>query len=143
MEKITLNQIVQTLEEGWRDYVQQFQGLSPEEQAAFLKKQGFASLHDLLAHIIGWWEEGLQVITGILDQPGFTWEARDTDAFNRELVEKYSAWKDEDLLLHYNNVRVAMLDLVSELPESALENKDVYDWLAADVVEHLEDHKIK
>ena len=81
-------------------------------------------------------------MTGILDDPGFTWEERDTDAFNRELVEKYRSWSDEDLLLHYENVREAMLDLVSELAEDALTNKDIRSWLYADVIEHLEDHKI-
>ncbi len=108
----------------------------------FLKKEEFESFHDLLAHIIGWWEEGLWIITGILDEPGFTWEERDTDAFNRELVEKYRSWSWDDLLLHYENVREAMLDLAAELPEDALTNKDIREWLYADVIEHLEDHRI-
>ena len=86
--------------------------------------------------------EGLWIITGILDDPSFTWEERDTDSFNRELVEKYRAWSDDDLLLHYENVRESFLDLVSELPEDALTNKDIAGWLKADVIEHLEDHRI-
>ncbi|MFZ5908969.1 MAG: ClbS/DfsB family four-helix bundle protein [Chloroflexota bacterium] len=142
MAKITLSQVTQTLEEGWGNYIPRFHELSGEAQTAFLEKQGFESLHDLIAHIIGWWEEGLRVINGILEEPGFIWKGRDTDAFNRELVEKYRAWSQEDLLLHYENVRAAMLDLVSELPESALDNEEIHGWLAADVIEHLEDHKI-
>jgi hypothetical protein len=39
-------------------------------------------------------------------------------------------------------VREAILDLVAELPEDALTNKDIHDWLYADVIEHLEDHRI-
>ncbi len=142
MERITLDQIIRTLEEGWADYVPRFRQLTPEEQAAFLNKQGFESLHDLLAHIIGWWEEGMRVINGILDQPDYSWEGRDTDEFNRELVAKYRSWREEDLLAHYENVRAAMLELVADLPENALDNQEIYDWLAADVVGHLEDHKI-
>jgi hypothetical protein len=95
-----------------------------------------------LAHIIGWWEEGLWVITGILEDPSFTWEERDTDTFNRELVQKYRHWNHEDLLIHFENVREAMLDLIAELPEDALTNKDIRGWLYADVIEHLEDHRI-
>jgi hypothetical protein len=34
------------------------------------------------------------------------------------------------------------LDLVAELPEDALTNKDIREWLESDVIEHLEDHKI-
>jgi len=140
--EITLKQVMQVLEEGWGEYVKQFNTLSSEAQAAFLQREGFATFHDLLAHVIGWWEEGLWIITGILDDPSFTWQERDTDTFNRELIEKYRSWSQEDLLLHYENVREALLNLVAELPEDALTNKDIRGWLYADVIEHLEDHKI-
>jgi hypothetical protein len=142
MAEFTLRDVMQVLEEGWGEYVKQFNTLSPEAQAAFLQKEGFANFHDLLAHVIGWWEEGLWIITGILEDPSFTWEERETDAFNLELIEKFRSWSEEDLLLHYENVREALLNLVADLPENALDNKDIRDWLEADVIEHLEDHRI-
>ena len=142
MEAFTLNDIMRVLEEGWGEYIGQFEALSPAAQETFLEKQGFGSFHDLLAHIVGWWEEGLWVITGILDEPGFTYEDRDTDAFNQELVEKFRSWSDEDLFLHFENVREATLDLVAELNEDALTNKHIRGWLYANVIEHLEDHRI-
>ena len=64
------------------------------------------------------------------------------DVFNRELVERFRSWSEQDLLLHYENVREAMLNLVADLPENALDNEDIRNWLYADVIEHLEDHKI-
>ena len=139
---ITLDDVLNTLNQGWATYVDDFKKLSPDAQSKFLASTGFDSFHDLLGHVIGWWEEGMFIINGILDEPGFTWKERDTDAFNHELTEKYSAWSDEDLLIHYENVRQAMIDLVILLPVSALENKDIYGWLEADVIEHLADHKI-
>ena len=142
MAQFTLPQVMRTLEEGWGEYVHQYQRLPAAVQADFLSKQGFESLHDLLAHIIGWWEEGLWVITGILDDPSFTWEERNTDDYNRELVMKFRSWSDADLLQHFENVREALLDLVADLPENALENTDIRDWLYADVIEHLEDHRL-
>lgn len=142
MAEFTLRDVMQVLEQGWGQYVKQFKELSDEEKENFLQKEGFATFHDLLGHVIGWWEEGLWVITGILDDPSFTWQERDTDKFNLELVEKFRSWREEDLLLHYENVREAMLNLVAELPENALMNEDIRDWLEADVIEHLEDHKI-
>ena len=142
MQAFTLRDVMHVLEEGWGEYVKQFNRLSPEERAAFLEKEGFANFHDLLAHVIGWWEEGLWIITGILDDPSFTWEERDTDAFNVELIEKFRSWPEEDLLLHYENVREALLNLVADLPENALNNEDIHEWLYADVIEHLEEHRI-
>ena len=142
MEEFTLRDVMRVLEEGWGEYIKQFDALSPEERAAFLEKEGFASFHNLLGHVIGWWEEGLWVITGILDDPSFTWKERDTNAFNLELIEKFRSWREEDLLLHYENVREALLNLVADLPENALNNRDIRDWLYADVIEHLEEHKI-
>ncbi len=142
MADFTLRQVMQVLEEGWGEYIKQYNALSPEAQRAFLKKEGFDSFHDLLGHIVGWWEEGLWIITGIIEDPSFTWEERDTDAFNLELIEKFRSWSEQDLLLHYENVREALLDLVAELPEDALTNKDIREWLESDVIDHLEDHKI-
>jgi hypothetical protein len=138
----TLRDVMRVLEEGWGEYVKQYNALSSESRAAFLEKEGFDSFHDLLGHVIGWWEEGLWIITGILDDPSFTWKERDTDAFNLELIKRFRSWREDDLLLHYENVREAMLNLVADLPENALDNDDIRDWLYADVIEHLEDHKI-
>lgn len=142
MTEFTLRDVMQVLEEGWGEYIKQFNMLSPAEQAAFLQKEGFGSFHDLLAHIVGWWEEGLWIMTGIMEDPSFTWQERDIDAYNLELIEKFRPWSKEDLLLHYENLREALLDLVSDLPENALENKDIRYWLEEDVIEHLKDHKI-
>ena len=142
MADFTLQKIMRVLEEGWGEYIKQFNQLSPDARAEFLQKEGFASFHNLLAHVIGWWEEGLWIITGIIEDPSFTWKERETDAFNLELIERFRSWSEEDLLLHYENVREALLDLVAELPEDALMNDDIREWLEADVIEHLEDHKI-
>ncbi|MGD8403830.1 MAG: ClbS/DfsB family four-helix bundle protein [Anaerolineales bacterium] len=142
MQTFTLRDVMRVLEEGWGEYINQFNRLSPEERAAFLEKEGFANFHDLLAHVIGWWEEGLRIITGILDDPSFTWQERDIDAYNLELIEKFRSWREEDLLLHYENVREAFLNLIADLPENALVNEDIRYWLYEDVIEHLEDHKI-
>jgi len=129
MAEFTLREVIHVLEGGWGVYVRQFNALSPEEQTVFLEKQGFERFHDLMAHVIGWWEEGLRIITGILDDPSFTWEDRDVDAYNLELIEKFRSWSEEDLLLHYENVREAFLNLVADLSEDVLSNEDIHYWL--------------
>lgn len=130
------------LENEWAEYVADFNRLDEEKKRGFLSEQGFANFHDLLAHIIGWWEEGARVISGILDSPSFTWQAHDTDAFNIELTKKYAAWSDGDLLTHYESVRLAMIDLIASLPDDAFLNEDIEGWLKDDVVAHYDDHPI-
>jgi hypothetical protein len=130
------------LENEWATYIEDFQRLDDEKRREFLSKQGFANFHDLLAHIIGWWEEGARVISGILDSPAFTWQPPETDAFNRELIQKYAAWSDDDLFRHFEAVRLGMLDLIADLPDDAFFNDDIEGWLKDDVVGHYDDHPI-
>lgn len=132
--------VVDLLENDWATYIEDFQRLTPEKQTEFLSKQGFENFHDLLAHIIGWWEEGARIINGILDSPSFTWQGRDVDAFNAELTQKYSTWSKDDIFKHYEVVRQALIDLVERLPEDAFRNKDIEEWLYEDVVEHYDEH---
>jgi len=134
--------VIDMLTNEWETYIENFNRLGRENQRDFLSKQGFESIHDLLAHIIGWWEEGARVIVGIMDSPSFTWESHDTDAFNLELTRKYSTWSDEDLFRHYETVRLAMVDLTSDLPDDAFLNKDIEGWLGDDIVEHYDEHPI-
>ena len=130
------------LENEWSEYVERFGRMEPEKQAEFLSKQGVASFHDLLAHVIGWWEEGARIITGMLDTPGFQWTDPDVDEFNLMLTRKFASWSDDDLLQHFEIVRLALIEMVVELPDDAFLNVDIEGWLAADVVEHFDEHFI-
>lgn len=139
---ITRFLITDMLENEWAEYIEDFNRLDDEKQKEFLAKQGFESFHNLLAHVVGWWEEGSRIIRGILDSPSFTWESHDVDAFNAELTKKFSEWSDEDLFKHYETVRLAMLELTSNLPPDAFLNKDIEGWLKDDVVEHYDEHTV-
>jgi hypothetical protein len=134
--------VLDMLENDWATYVQDFHRLEPEKQKEFLSKQGFDNFHDLLAHIIGWWEEGARIINGILASPSFMWDDPDVDSFNVELTQKFAAWSDDDLFKHYENLRLALIELVERLPEDAFLNKDIEGWLADDVVRHYDEHSI-
>jgi hypothetical protein len=135
--------VMDLLQNEWAEYVADFNRLDDEKKRDFLAKQGFGSFRDLLAHIIGWWEEAARVIAGILNMPGFAWQNRDTDAFNRELTEKYSTWSDDDLFTHFESVRVAMIDLAADLHDDAFLNEAIEGWLKDDVVGHYDDHPIR
>lgn len=134
--------VVDLLENEWAEYILIFNRLSPEKQKELLSGQGFGTFHDLLAHIIGWWEEAARIISGILDSPGFTWSEHNMDQYNRELTQKYSSWSQDDLFKHYDTVRLALIDLVEDLPEDAFLNRDIEYWLATDVIEHYDEHAL-
>lgn len=134
--------VVDMLENEWAEYIENFNRLDDEKKKEFLMDQGFESFHDLLAHIIGWWEEGARIISGILDSPGFRWESHDVDAFNRELIKKFSTWSNDDLFKHYETVRLALLELVTRLPDDASSNEDIAGWLKDDVIVHYDEHPV-
>jgi hypothetical protein len=129
-----------TLEHEWSTYVERFDKIDNKE--AFLNKQGVETFHDLIAHIIGWWDVGAQIINGVVYQPGFTWTEPETDAFNLELTARFKDWSFDDLLKEYEKKRSEMIDLIRKLPDDAFTNKDVENWIAADVVEHFDDHAV-
>jgi hypothetical protein len=134
--------VMDLLKNEWATYIEDFNALDDAKKKEFLSKYGFESLHDVLAHIIGWWEESARIIAGILDSPSFTWETRDADTYNAELVKNYSKWTDQDILTHYESVRIVLLELTAELPEDAFFNKDIAGWLMDDVVGHYDEHPI-
>jgi hypothetical protein len=132
-----------TLENEWGAYVENFNLLEDGKKSEFLSKQGVETFHDMLAHVIGWWDEGERIITGILNDPNFKWLDHDTDAFNLELTARYKNVSDAEVLAEFESKRKNLLQLVKELPEEAFKNKDIEGWLAADVVEHFDEHNPK
>jgi hypothetical protein len=130
------------LQNEWSEYVEKFDRLDPAKQKEFLARQGVESFHDMLAHILGWWEEGARIIKGIVEMPGFTWTEHDVDRFNVVLKKKFEPWSSDDLLEYFEVVRLTLIELVSDLPEDAFLNADIEDWLAADVVEHYDEHAV-
>jgi len=134
--------LLDTLQNGWGTYIEDFDQLDDEKKKEFVTRQGLENFHDLLAHIVGWWEQGARIVNGILNEPGFTWQDPDTDQFNVELTKKYSTWSYADLLKYYEATRAAMIELASKIPDDAFLNTNIEGWLASDGVRHYDDHKV-
>ena len=132
--------ILDTLENEWKTYIEGFEKI--ENKDAFLKKQGVENFRELLGHVVSWWEEGEYIITGILKDPAFKWQDRDTDAFNAELIVKYNKLSDAEVQRQFESKRQDMIKLVNDLPEEAFTNEDIEGWLAADIAEHFDEHAI-
>lgn len=141
MPDVTRAGLLESLRE-WGNYVDGFNRLAPERQAAFLQEQGFAALRDLLGHVIGWWEEGQRLVKAMQADPSYTYVEPDTDAFNADLVRKFHAMTEAEALAEFEHARLALIRLVEGLPAAMLEHDLVRDWLFADVVEHMQEHSL-
>jgi hypothetical protein len=138
---VTRTALLAALDE-WKAYPERFRRLPPDGRAAFLEGQGYSALRELLGHVIGWWEEGLRVVEGVKADPAFAYAEPDTDAFNAQLVEQFRAVREADALDRFEKTRLLMVDLVRDLTEDLLARPLVRDWLMADVIEHLDEHRL-
>ena len=135
-------QLLDNLESEWKPFPSLFQELTAKEKADYLQKQGYSSFHDLLAHITAWWQEAINIVNSILDLDEMPRKEYDIDAFNADALLHFKNWKDEDLLIHFENLRQSLVTLVVELPQAGLHNPRINSWLDACLVEHYEEHKI-
>jgi hypothetical protein len=142
MTELTREQVVGALQDGWGNYVERFEHLSPKMQAAFLARQGYARLADLLGHVIAWWEEGLQAVPALLDDPTFSSPDHDVDAFNAQAVGRFRGLDEPAVIQIFEGARQAWLALVARLPDDALRNKRIAGRLHIEIIGHLAEHVI-
>jgi hypothetical protein len=139
---LTCQELLDNLRKDWKTFPARFSQLTPENKVAYLKTQGYESFHDLLAHILAWWEEACKIVNSILDNMEMPRKEYDLDAFNAEALKHFRSWKESDLLIHFENVRNSMVTMVVDLPESGLQNSRINSWLNACIVEHFHEHDI-
>jgi len=131
-----------TLEHEWGAFAAKFDAF--EKKDDYLRKQALARFEDMLAHVVAWWDEGVAAVQGALKDPSFVYAGpADTDAYNAEIVAKYEGMSAEELRALFEQKRLEMIELVRGLPESAFEHPTIEEWLAADVVEHFDEHDVK
>ena len=130
-----------TLEHEWGAYPAKFDASEKKEE--FLRKQSVARFGDMLVHAFAWWDEGVNAVKGALKDPVFVYAGPpDTDAYNAEIVAKYQGTSEAELRTLFEQKRAEMIELVRGLPESAFANPTIEEWLAADVVEHFDEHSL-
>ena len=130
--------VLDTLEYEYSTLIEKFDAL--EDKNEYLKKEGFECFEDILAHIIGWWDEGEKVIREIQKDSAFVYDEPEVDSFNQKLVEEYKNMNPADVRNTFEQKRIEMLNSVKSLDESLFDNQIVERWLAADVVEHFDEH---
>lgn len=142
MEQSFRAQLLDQLEHGWGTYVTRFSQLTPADQTAFLQKQGYARLADLLAHVIAWWERALLKVPRRLADPQLPQEEIDVDAFNGAAVARFRDWEESAVIARFDARRRAWIDLVQSLPTEALADERIHWQLNIEIIGHLEEHAI-
>lgn len=128
-----------TLEYEWGIFIEKFDALENKDE--YLKKQDLARFEDMLAHVIAWWDEGIAAVQGALQDSSFEYKGpENTDAYNAEVTLKYQSMDSANVRKLFEEKRLALFNLVHELPDSAFTNPTIEEWLAADVVEHFDEH---
>jgi hypothetical protein len=134
--------VLDTLQREWGDYLGRFQALPEEKQKDLIEKQGFARFRDVAAHIIVWWEDGLEAIDAITKDLAYHHPEKDTDAYNAEAVKIFGKLDEAEVWKKFESTRKRLMELAINLPEHIFNHKDVQEWLRADVIEHYYEHAV-
>ena len=126
----------------WGAYRHHFDALSPGEQADFLRRQGFSSLSDLLAHAGVWWEEAEGIIRDTLEKRERPRRRYDFDEFNAASLSRFRGTPEAEFAAWYESQRRRMISLVASLDAEQLKNRRVYGWLDSVTLFHLKEHAI-
>jgi hypothetical protein len=142
MDQINRQSLLNLLNGDWAGYVARFQALSPDQQAAFLEKQGYKRLVDLLAHIVAWWEEGLRAIQRYQNDPAARQPEIDVDSFNARVVEKVRTVSQTEEIRVFEEARRKFVEVVKKLSEDDFKDERVVNQIRWELVNHLEEHRI-
>jgi hypothetical protein len=139
---ITREQLLESLHSDWGTFVDRFQRLSPEAQAAYLQQQGYARFADLLAHVIAWWQAGLSAIPAMLDDPDYTSPDHDVAAFNAQAVETFRSCAGSSVTTIFMDLYQKWLQLVNRLPDAAFQNNKIEARLHIELMGHFAEHHL-
>jgi hypothetical protein len=134
--------VTDMLQREWADYINHFNALPEEKQKAFLEKQGFASFRDLIAHIVAWREDGLEVIDAISKDLDYRHPEKDTDAYNAQAVAIFGKLDEAEVWRRFEATRQSLIELAINLPDETFDHKYVQEWLKDDVIEHYFEHAL-
>ena len=140
---ITRQSVLALLVGDWANYVARFQALPPADQAAFLQQQGYKRLADLLAHIVAWWEVGMQAIPRYQADPAAKLLEIDVDSFNARAVEQVQAVSEAGEIMVFEAARRKFLDLSNQLTDEDFRDERILTQFKWELVNHLEEHRIK
>lgn len=137
--QLGIRALLRALANGWQVYPRAVTDLGADDTRAYLATQGYDQVRDLLAHATAWCEETLGVVPVLLR--GGAIQRYDDDAFNAQAIARFSNYSSAEVARHFNQAHAALSRLLALLPDAALEQPAVYDWLHTTIVEHFNEHR--
>lgn len=141
MENIDRATIMEYLEVKWPGFVRDLLALPEAQRAAWLHRQGYARVADLVAHVTAWWHLGMEVISHHLVDADYQHPQMDVDAFNLATVTRVSGLPKADALAEFNTGRENLVEFVNSLSDTEIANPKINRQLKIEVIEHLHEHE--
>lgn len=138
--RLDVRGLLRTLDDGWQAYLPAVKALGMEELRAYLAEQGYERVRDLLAHVTAWSEETLGAVEVL--RGGGEIQRYDDRAFNAQAVARFSVYSTAEVERRFTLALAALSRLLAVLPEHALAQESVYDWLVTTIVEHFNEHRL-
>lgn len=142
MKTISRAAFIQRLEQEWGSFIRRYQALDPARQADYLARQGYASLGDLLAHIICWWDDGRGVVEAMRGKPEIPLAQYDVDPFNARAVEKFAGTPEAQMIALFDSRRAALLTLVRGLSGEEIQQANINTRLYYEILMHWKEHEL-
>ena len=143
MHQATREELLTALDDGWGALVDHFHSLPQDEQAAYLERQGYARLPDLLAHVIAWWELAIPRISVLLADPDCPGQEVDVDGFNAAAVARFRDCDEPSMVALFETTRNQLRNLIVSLPEAAFDHHRVNERLSMETIGHLSEHAFR
>jgi hypothetical protein len=142
MEKVSRNVVIKSLDYDWDEYIDQLIRFSPAEKREFLQKQGFDTMIDFVAHIVGWWQECMRIIRVVQQNPACKPDEENVDQYNQKVIEENRYKSEEEIIGLFKDVKSMIREMIEELPNSAIENETINNYMFWCITNHVEEHKI-
>ena len=141
MDPVSKSAAVKCLENDWPKFIAHYEALAPEAREKFLKRQGFASLSALLAHISAWWGEAIANIQAVVENPGVQLRKYDVDRFNREAVQAAEGKTEQEVVREFEEARRRLLRAVSDVDEALVPNRGMQEQFYWMITNHYAEHQ--
>ncbi len=138
----TRTELIESLDTTWKAYPIRLAQLPEAEQMQFTQQQGYTRPQDLLAHLGAWMEETLRVMPYLQRNERPPRDYTGDDDFNARAVRRFADRPRAEVETWYEQQRLALKQLVSRLPDEALEGKRVYRWLCGTIINHYDEHPL-
>jgi hypothetical protein len=142
MANKTREEFLNCLNNDWQYFINRFEALSAEDRQAFLQKQGYDRLEDLLGHVIAWWQDGTKEIGLMRADTGHPLRGYEVDVFNAAAVERFNGVSPEAMVETFKTQRQVMVDLVNNLSEAELNQHNINMRLYYEIIQHWAEHEL-